>query len=346
MPAIKVLFVASANKGDITPVVLNQGRSLASEEVEVHYFGIEGKGVFGYMGNIGRLRERIRDVQPDLIHAHFSYCGFVASLAARKLPVVVSLMGSDLAGGGLHRQFTGVGPLRYLFTGGAFRSLAGGASRYLSAFFSRFVWDRTIVKSGWMAERTWEGRTAVIPNGVDLSRFLPMGGREALKQKHGFPEGKKHILFFADPARREKNFALAQSSMEFVFREDVELLPVHGLPPDAMPELINAADVVLLTSRWEGSPNIVKEAMACNCPVVATDVGDIGWLFGDEPGYYRSWPDAAHLAKDIRAALDLREKPQALNGRGRILELGLDSAAIARRITAEYNAVLEEKRHS
>ncbi len=319
---MKVLFVASANKGHINAIVINQGVSLVEEGIEVRYYGIEGKGFFGYLGNISKLKGQIHSFEPDLIHAHFSYSGFVASLAVKKVPVVVSLMGSDLAGGGI-------------------RQLAGGWTRCLAAFFSRFVWDITIVKSGWMSERTGGQRTIVIPNGVDMERFSPMCNRPALKKKHGFSAGKKHILFFADPARYEKNFKLAQKSMEFISRDDVELMSMHGVSPELMPELINAADVVLLTSRWEGSPNIVKEAMACNCPVVATDVGDLKWLFGDEPGYYLSWPDPAEVAQNIQRAIDLREQKVVLNGRRRIMKLELDSANIARRIIAEYVRLLK-----
>ena len=314
---MKVLFVASANMGSISPIVLSQGSSLISSGIAVSYFGIEGKGFTGYLNNVRSIRKHVREHDPDIIHAHFSFSGFAARMAAGGKPVVVSLMGSDLAG--------------------------GGGSRYLTAFFSRYVWDKTIVKSGWMANRTGNRRTVVIPNGVDLKRFVPMDDRPALKRKHGLPDGRKHILFFADPARDEKNFGLAQKAMKQGSREDVELVPIHDAPHSDMPELINAADVVLLTSRWEGSPNIVKEAMACNCPVVSTDVGDVAWLFGNENGYFIADPDPADVAQKLGQALHVRRGDDAVNGRKRLQALGLDSGTIAQRIIAEYRRLLPQK---
>ncbi len=311
---LRVLYISSANRNGISPVVKAQGQSLIEAGLEVHYYGIEGKGILGYLCNIGKIRKTLREVKPDIIHAHFSYSGFVARLATKDIPVVVSLMGSDVASG------------RYFHA--------------IISFFQRLLWDKTIVKSEWMIKKTWGQRTVVIPNGVDLNQFYPMTDRPALKHKYGLSAGKKHIFFFADSARKEKNFDLAQKAIKQVSREDVELILMHEMPHHFMPELINAADVVLLTSRWEGSPNIVKEAMACNCPVVTTDVGDIAWLFGSETGYSISDPDARNLALNIELALELRLQSEVLNGRERIMKLGLDSTTIAQRIITEYNKLL------
>ncbi len=316
---IKVLFIASANKGNISPIVLSQGLSLSRSGITISYFGIEGKGIAGYLSNVSRIRKRIRDTNPDIIHAHYSYSGIAACLAAGGKPVVVSLMGSELANKGIYR--------------------------FATTFFSRYLWDITIVKSEWMANRTGSRRTVVIPNGVDLDQFFPMDDRPALKKKHGLPADKKHVLFIADPARYSKNHELARQATGLVPGDDAELVVRYDLPHSDMPELINAADVVLLTSRWEGSPNIVKEAMACNCPVVATDVGDIAWLFGSEKGYYIADPDPTDVAQKLGQALQVRRGTDAVNGRERLQVLGLDSGTIAQRITAVYDALLSDDKY-
>jgi len=106
-----------------------------------------------------------------------------------------------------------------------------------------------------------------------------------------------------------------------------------------MPIYLNAADVFLLTSKWEGSPNIVKEAMDCNIPVVATKVGDIEYLFGDTEGYYYTDPDQDKLAEKINYILNNDIKP---NGRQRIIELKLDSEAIANQLIQLYREVLSK----
>jgi glycosyltransferase involved in cell wall biosynthesis len=94
----------------------------------------------------------------------------------------------------------------------------------------------------------------------------------------------------------------------------------------------------------EGSPNVVKEAMACNCPVVATDVGDVGWLFEDEPGYFLTEFEAGDLAQKIRMALSFAEQKGRTRGRERIRKLGLDSQSVARRIVSVYKRVLKNQR--
>ena len=103
---------------------------------------------------------------------------------------------------------------------------------------------------------------------------------------------------------------------------------------------MNASDIVVLTSLREGSPNVIKEAMACNCPVVATDVGDIAWLFGNEPGHFLSGFDPQDVATKLNMALEFSEEYGRTSGRNRIIELGLDSESVARRIVGVYEEAM------
>jgi glycosyltransferase involved in cell wall biosynthesis len=107
----------------------------------------------------------------------------------------------------------------------------------------------------------------------------------------------------------------------------------------------NAVDVILLTSLHEGSPNVVKEAMACNCPVVSTDVGDVRWLFGDTPGYFITSFDYKDVVEKIKLAINFREKYYQTKGRERIIDLGLDSGTVAGRIIDVYRQVLKLTDH-
>ncbi len=106
-----------------------------------------------------------------------------------------------------------------------------------------------------------------------------------------------------------------------------------------MPVYLNAADVLLLTSKWEGSPNILKEAMACNIPVIATKVGDIEYLFRNTEGYYYSNPASDKLAEKINYVLNNGIKP---NGRQRIIDLKLDSESITDKLIQIYQDVLSK----
>ena len=96
---------------------------------------------------------------------------------------------------------------------------------------------------------------------------------------------------------------------------------------------------LLLTSKWEGKPNIVKEAMACNIPVVATKVGDIEYLFGNTEGYYYTDSDPDILAEKINYVLNNDIKP---NGRQRIIDLKLDSESVANKLIQLYQEVLSK----
>ena len=102
----------------------------------------------------------------------------------------------------------------------------------------------------------------------------------------------------------------------------------------------NAADLLLLTSKHEGSPNIIKEAMACNCPVVSTDVGDVRWVIGNTKGCYITSSNPVGVAQKVMLALEFSEKNSRTKGRERIMELGLDSDTIAAKIIAVYKKVL------
>jgi glycosyltransferase involved in cell wall biosynthesis len=92
----------------------------------------------------------------------------------------------------------------------------------------------------------------------------------------------------------------------------------------------------------EGSPNVIKEAMACNCPIVATDVGDIRWVLGETEGCYISSFDTKEFADKIRLALKYSETVGRTNGMKRIQELGLDSETIAKRIIDIYKKALNK----
>lgn len=126
-------------------------------------------------------------------------------------------------------------------------------------------------------------------------------------------------------------------------RGKAELKVHYGISQQDVPDILNKADVVLLTSKWEGSPNVVKEAMACNCPVVATNVGDVAWLFGDEPGYFLTGFDPVVVAEKIRMALAFADKEGKIRGRARIRKLGLDSETVARRVVDVYETVWGKK---
>ena len=82
---MKVLFVSSGNSDiGISPLIKAQGDSLESLGIKVDYFLINGKGLVGYLKNIPRLKSILKKYNYDIVHAHFSLSGMVASLARTK----------------------------------------------------------------------------------------------------------------------------------------------------------------------------------------------------------------------------------------------------------------------
>jgi glycosyltransferase involved in cell wall biosynthesis len=176
-------------------------------------------------------------------------------------------------------------------------------------------------------------RAFVIPNGVDTERFRPISKIEA-REKIGYPVGKRLIVFISSPNRPEKNIELAWKAIKSLKNKNIELLHVYDIPNEKIPFYLNAADALLLTSRWEGSANVVKEAMACNCPIVSTNVGDVKWVLGQTEGCYITKSDFTDIVEKINFALNFNNRTQ---GRNRLSEI--DSKTIASKIIALYNTL-------
>jgi teichuronic acid biosynthesis glycosyltransferase TuaC len=104
---------------------------------------------------------------------------------------------------------------------------------------------------------------------------------------------------------------------------------------------MNGCDAALLTSFSEGSSQFIKEAMACNCPVVSTDVGNVKWLIGETEGCYITTFETTDVAAKLRTALQFSEDQGRNHGRDRILTLGLDPGTIAGKIIDVYKSLLK-----
>jgi teichuronic acid biosynthesis glycosyltransferase TuaC len=310
---MKVVFISSGNSNNgISAVVRKQGETLLRAGIDVKFFKIKGLWFQGYFRNIFLFRTFLKNNANNIVHAHYALSSYVAALAGAK-PLVVSLMGSDVHSGFYYK--------------------------YLNKFFNHFFWAACILKSEKMKDVLKIKNSILIPNGVDLQMFNFHDKNDA-REKLGLDKQKKYILFASDPARKEKNFSLSNLAIE-QFNKKVELLIVNDKTHEELNLYYNAVDVMLLTSRHEGSPNVVKEAMACNCPVVSTDVGDVSWLFGNEPGYFITTFDPINVAEKLKYAIEFREKYGQTNGRERIIELGLDSETVAGKIIEVYKKVLK-----
>lgn len=176
----------------------------------------------------------------------------------------------------------------------------------------------------------------IIPNGVDIERFRPIS-KEIARQHIGYKENKRLIVFIAVKNRKEKNLDLAMDTIKHLNDNSVDFKHIHDVPNQEIPYYLNAADVLLLTSTREGSVNVIKEAMACNCPVVSTDVGDVRWVTGNTDGCFITSFEPEDVAQKIKAALDFGKKTE---GRKKIFDLGLDSDNIVRKLIVLYEKLI------
>jgi teichuronic acid biosynthesis glycosyltransferase TuaC len=307
---MKILFVSSGNVyNGISPIVLNQGKSLENAGMDVEFFTIVGKGFKGYIKNIRRLRSHLQTNTFDIIHAHYWLSGIIASLAGAK-PLIVSLMGTEAHTGRLNRTV-----IRY---------------------FSRNVWGHTIAKSIRIREELNLANATVLPNGIDFNRFKPVP-REEAKKVTGLVDGQ-FILFVSDPSRSEKNYSLAEEAVRKADIKNARLFVVNNKPHDLISHYMHAGDVLLLTSLWEGSPNVIKEAMACGLPIVSTDVGDIREVIADTEGCYIITYDPDEAADKLKHALHFGRRT---NGREKIRHL--DEKNIAKKLTGIYSSMVYGK---
>jgi teichuronic acid biosynthesis glycosyltransferase TuaC len=316
---VKVLFVSSGNaKEGISTIIKNQGKSLTLLNIQVDYFIIKGKGLFNYLHHIFILNKKLKACTYDIIHAHYGLSAIITTLAGAK-PLVVSLMGSDVK--------------------------ENGWQLFLIKFWIKRRWNAAITKSPELAGLVNENKIHIIPNGVNLHLFMPIEKLKA-KKKIGWDPEKKYILFGSDPKRPEKNFILAHTAFKSVNESKAVLIPLQNVPHKILPYMLNGAEVLLLSSVWEGSPNIIKEAMACNVPIVSTRVGDVDWLLDGVRGTYIADFAAADYTKKIILALQYSAENQKTNGREKIQQLGLDHLTVAQKILDLYNNVVANKKNN
>jgi teichuronic acid biosynthesis glycosyltransferase TuaC len=319
---MRVLFVCSGNSEiGINPIVKSQGDSLLKAGIDIEYFLVKGRGLAGYLKNIRRLRKYIAASHFDLIHAHYGFSGIISHIVRKKEKLIVSFMGEDLLAS-------------YNFDGSY--TLISKIYVKINLFFARKYFDFVIVKSAEMGKvLRMPDNSAVIPNGVNPDVFRPIDKDEARKQL-GISEDIKLVIFVSNPARPEKNYRLAKEAFNLLDAEKKEIRAVYIVLQEELTVFYSAADVLVLTSFHEGSPNVIKEAMACNCPVVATDVGDVKEILNGHDGCYITSFNPKDVADCLKKAILYGKRTTA---RTYITE-NLDSRRIAEKLIAVYQKLL------
>jgi glycosyltransferase involved in cell wall biosynthesis len=310
---LKVLFVTNMYPDEDNPgsgaFVGQQAEHLRKAGHQIDVLHIESRrSRLKYLTSPIDVFARTRTMSYDVVHAHYGLSGFPA-LFRYKTPLVITLHGSD--------------------------ALLGRIQPLISKTVCSFA-DAVIVVSKGIAARI---AGEIIPCGIDLEVFSPRD-RTAARVRLGLPVRGKLVLFPFDPLRKIKRYELARAAVDRLGDTDTQLLTVCGKQNEDMPWYYSAADVMVLCSESEGSPTSVKEALACNLPVVSTDVGDVREIMDGIDGCEISGDNAECLAQSLRRVLSRRvEKPFD----ARLFMLRYEQSRVVAAIVKVYRRIIHDR---
>jgi teichuronic acid biosynthesis glycosyltransferase TuaC len=269
--------------------------------------------------SLRELRAEIADFKPDLVHAHYGSINSAIARLAWSGPLVVTFYGTDL-------------------NPGAASSLIGNIVRWSASTFAALTAVRTIAVSEGLRNRLpWrKNRCSVLPSGVDLELFSEFDKNEC-RESLGWDLDIPTVVFNEGNRPKVKGTELALTTMSIVREkvQNVRFIRLNDEMPERIPMILNAADCLILTSLYEGSPTIVKEALACGLPIVSSDVGDVRLrTAGVTPGAVTD-RDPENIAAEM---IPILENPTRSNGPSKMINLS--TAKVSNEVLSIYRAVL------
>lgn len=296
-------------------------RRLPAMDVVYAGLGSNARDMIRLYQNIRRL---VKSNRPQIIHSQYAtMTGMVTLWAASGIPVIVSFGGDEIYGTYRNERST--------------LSLRTILARICSQYCARHA-RVSIVKNSQMGEivRRWGARKiSDIPNGVNVDLFRPMD-QGFCKKKLGLEADTRYVVFSVRGDDYVKRYDLAKAAIQYcsqMSEQRIQLLTLENTPPDDVPVYLNAGNVLLLCSNHEGSPNIVKEALACDRPVVSTDVGDVRQRFSQINGVILAPQDPPAIAQALLQAIRQNRSD------GRQYALDLSEEIIAGRIVQLYEEI-------
>ncbi len=296
---MRVLVVTNLVPDSATPQrgrwVRDQVAAIRARGIEVEEFGFP-RGRSNYLPAVRRLRALLGRERFDLVHAHYGLAGWVARAACAR-PLLVTFHGTDV---------------RHPIVGPMSRRLAWQAD--LASTVSRALFAEEDGRPGLPAVPG----AAVLPCGPALERFAAVP-RAAARAALGLEPTGRYLFFPADPARPEKRHDRAAA---LAAAADATLLTGGSIDPEAMSTWMNAADIVVVTSDYEGFGMAAIEALACDVPVLSTPVGVAPYLLTGIEGCLCAPFDPDRWAAAARPHLDASDPRVAGSARAATLAAG------------------------
>jgi glycosyltransferase involved in cell wall biosynthesis len=305
---MRILVIASFNKRSFAPFIVEQAEALKRQGCDIDFFGLQGKGIKGYLRNLSSLKRKIKEFRPDVIHAHYGLSGLLANLQ-RRIPVVSTYHGSDINDKKV---------LRF---------------SKMTIFLSK--WNIFVSKKTLSIAKPKE-RYSLLPCGIDLSE-LQLTDKDKARKKMNLEANKHYVLFAGAFDNAVKNASLAKKALALCEDENVELLELKGYTRDEVTLLMCAVDAIIMTSVSEGSPQVIKESMACGCPIVSVDVGDVKErIAGIDGCFVAETRNPQEIAELLKKAMAFDGKT---NGHDKIIADGLDNRLVAERLMDIYKRI-------
>ena len=367
---MKILVLASDKGGKFAPFIEEQIVALQQTGVEIIRYGVTGKGITGYLRELPALRRFIRDERPDIIHAHYGLCGLLANLQ-RRVPVVTTYHGSDINVPSVLR-FSKIAmrlSAHNIFVSQRNMALALGKVQ------AQHIVERASTQPEGRLHHTPYTKHTLLPCGVNLPKPWRELKDQKVEQltlnqwvQSVLSKDVKNVLFAGAFDNAVKDPELAFSAVALLQTQcsgaeapvysvqcngeetseavtsaqtpntSIKLIELKGYNRDQVNTLMYNCDALLMTSKSEGSPQVIKEAMACGCPIVSVDVGDVAErTSGVEGCYVVPSRDPKDIAQALLQAIAYEGKT---NGRERIIEMGLSNEQVAEQLLHIYKQLL------
>lgn len=319
---IRVLAVIPDGGDKVSMIFAHrQVNNLKARSIDVGVFMLKSRtSLKSLFSDMIAFRQKLATFNPHIVHAHFgTVTSFFCALVSNK-PLVITFRGSDL------NPVSGQ------------NAFLNGIKQVLSQLSTLRAKHIICVSQG-LKKRLWwrNDEVSIIPSGIDSSIFKPLPIKYA-RERLGLSLTDRMILFNVGKSPLVKRLDLAEKVVKFVnsrFPNTCFVKLYGNIDSDYMPFYYNAADCLLMTSDHEGSPNVVKEAVSCNCPVVSVDVGDVKDRLTDV------WPskivkrDPVEIGQAIIGIFNLNKRS---NGHNKIQEISLDR--LSTEIVSIYRSLL------